>query len=323
MTNYNSQTDDDLLRGVLFRADARSSIDDPDGADELLALFLEGQLRGDDRVAFFQYLDTHPAVRAMVGQCVKHIGPCEVESPAAAAAARSIKSSHPDWIATGIQRVREFFAVLPRRGYAFAIATVLFIAVTSALWLNSQSPGNLHVAEMHERGGKSPAEYGLSPDRENRITIMGSGEEQAPDSMQDLLGTLPDDRESAELKEAYGFLHRKLLKQAQEAFIKATGQFPESYFAWLGRGIAFHLGKQADDLSQAEDAYRKAIKLHSHPDGARIGLAMVLSEQEGKVAEALAVWKQVDLQRQPAAQRVEIEREIARLENLASKARGE
>jgi hypothetical protein len=48
-----------------------------------------------------------------------------------------------------------------------------------------------------------------------------------------------------------------------------------------------------------------------------------LSEKKGKYAEALAEWKRVDLQRQPDAQRVEIEREIERLEKRASEARGE
>ena len=65
--NYEPLTDDAILRQVLYRANAtQENHAAADEADELLDLFLEGRLTGEDRDAFLRYLDTNPSARSAV-----------------------------------------------------------------------------------------------------------------------------------------------------------------------------------------------------------------------------------------------------------------
>lgn len=336
--NYNSQTDDELLRGVLYRADSVPG-DDTDDADELMALFLEGKLQGEDRTAFFRHLDTHSAARRAAGFAAKHVGHQPAAASARSHAAEALQPSNPVWMARAIDRVGQFLAALPRWGQslvdqamepshagagtmivgrhqaklAYAMAGMLLVATTGVLWFAWRSPSEMQLLAV--RGGPSLRDYDYSPDRTNATVRMGADEAESHSAMQALLDTAPVD-EREQLRKAYGFLDTKQSHQAQNAFAEIVAQHPQSYYARLGQGLAWFMGQQPEDFEKAESAFRQALELRGDSAAAREGLAMALTRQKGKTRQALAEWKKVEANRFSKAHREEIQREINRLEKL-------
>jgi tetratricopeptide (TPR) repeat protein len=285
--SYNFETDDELLRGVLYRADDSTSCEDTDEGDELVALFLEGQLKGDDRVAFFQYLDTHPKARQSLACGLQSIEHQAVSMPAGPSGVAAAQSEEPGWLASAQDRLRQFLSAGPQRSFAYGMAAVLLVGMTTMIWLTSQGP---HSARLAILSGPSPMDYGIAIDRANDMEIRGERKEFQPQVIQPLLDTIPNDNERQKLKSGYDHLVRNQFPDALSAFEDAKKSYATRYYAWVGEGIA-HLKNQK--LEAAEAAFREALKCHEHPNEAQIGLAMALERQGHE--DALAEWERVDL----------------------------
>jgi hypothetical protein len=327
--NYDSKTDDELLRGVLYRADDATLTEDSDEADELMALFMDGAMDGDDRAAFFQYLDTHPQARRAAALGAWHMDLHRGVVPTRPAASDAAHKYGRFALAAVGERFRQaLIGALPdrfrqstaraaahgiafgyRRQLAFATVGMLLVATTAALWI-AWRPSQTQLLAL--RGGFSPIDFGASPDLENAIAIKGADAAGESLNIQALLEDVPNSTERAHLSQAYTLLKNNQLTRAREEFARVIDENPQSYYAWLGQGTAYHLMQRAEDFQQAAISFHKASELRHQSDAAHIGLAMTLSRL-GQDTEALAEWRHVELKRLPKWQREAAAREISRL----------
>jgi len=112
-------------------------------------------------------------------------------------------------------------------------------------------------------------------------------------------------------------LNRGHVRLAMGELEKAHGDFqavlstqPDEPLAWLGQGLAYYM---QNDFASAEDAFRQCLKLEPENLAVRINLAMTLGEQ-GKLSDALEIWKSLLNAPLEESERRRIEREIEELE---------
>jgi tetratricopeptide (TPR) repeat protein len=124
-----------------------------------------------------------------------------------------------------------------------------------------------------------------------------------------LAQTGPADRE-ATLNRGHLLLSRGDVESARKLFQSAVERDAGDFFAWLGLGLAEYL---SNDFAAAEASLRRAAA-ESTPGSLapRLNLAMTL-EELGKADEAIAIWQSLLAQPLSEADRRQIERAIAQL----------
>jgi tetratricopeptide (TPR) repeat protein len=315
--NYDPLTDDELLAQVLCRADARSADGSthPDEMDELLGLFFEGKLTGEDCERILRFLDSDPHARTTAAAYLKVLpdeptdaaGPTPrapgglaqqghganeprlrlfEESPAENAPTATLARAdaiHDERRAAGGASANRR-SMLSRLALA---ASLLVVAGSVALlvWRSGRN-GDL-VAQR--AGYLTQYDYGLDGG-----TLRGSG---------------PGDGD-VELPEARG-IERGFalleLKRPADALLEFQADDAES---WLGRGIAFYMQLK---FSEAESAFVNALQRNPGLNAARLNLAMAIEQQTERSDDALAAWQKVDAQELPADLAARVEEHIRSL----------
>lgn len=98
--------------------------------------------------------------------------------------------------------------------------------------------------------------------------------------------------------------------EAQAEFEAAAARTPAEPLAWLGQGLAHYM---RNEFEAAEQSFRKCLELDTHHVVARINLAMTLEEQ-GRLADAHQMWRQVLRGPLPAPERERIRDYVDELE---------
>jgi tetratricopeptide (TPR) repeat protein len=284
--NYEPQTDDAILRQVLYRANAaQEDHAAADEADELLDLFLAGRLTGEDREAFLRYLDTNPSARTVVAASMQS---WEKEAPQTISIEASKRSAFP-----------------LRRFAGLALAASLLVATAVVVWRTGNERALLarnRVNNLTELG----YEFGGIAFRETTLPAENDRLEAALASLDQA------DQHDVNWRLNRGFILLRLSRpeDAQTAFQEALHDDPRNVDAWLGNGMAsFILAK----FNDAELAFRTCLELEPGSIHARINLAMTLTELD-RVDEALGEWRKVDRAGLSLDQQRAIEAEIQRLE---------
>jgi hypothetical protein len=344
--NYDPKTDDAILEGLLYRADARSAAEDDPDEEEMFALFAEGRLQGEDRDAFLRYLDTHPQMRRAVRAYAK-LSEAEALASVPAPCQPEMTPSHstpsaPSWLAAGIERVKRLTTKLPTftwprmgqtvqrdsagpgslalpayyRQIAFAMAAMLLVALTALLWFGGQpSNGPLTAFAFNF------PHYDLD---------KGPGDRQL--AIDTALAELDDKEAQRRLREGFSLVQSaatspEKVHQAHNLFqgvidssdrVRSPSADRQRYYGWIGKGLTYFV--MQEKFVEAADAFRQAIEIDSNSTDAQINLALALTQlaknDEAVIDDALRAWKKIDTRRLADGDRMHVEREIAALEAI-------
>jgi tetratricopeptide (TPR) repeat protein len=335
--NYQPQTDDEILRNLLYRTDVATPDDESDEADELFALLIDGKLDHHDRAHLLRCLDKNPMARQAVGLYLER--GAALPQPATVPSSRHIARASGLWerLAVGCKRLGEFShgilwpktqdsTVRPSRPHlseggasprvipyaaqtAMACAALLLVATVAVLWVAWRNTTGVPLLAM--RGGLNLMDLGYSPDPE-------LGGEKGDDlqhtlNVQSFLETVPEESARDQLREGFGLLSRNLAPEARAVFERVLQSDPDSYYGLLGQGMAYFM---ENEYESAETAFRSAVQNHPDLIGAKINLAMTLARL-GRDPEALSQWRRIPaglLDVLPSEQQQAAAAELERLE---------
>jgi Flp pilus assembly protein TadD len=112
-------------------------------------------------------------------------------------------------------------------------------------------------------------------------------------SASEFLTRAADDELEVILNRGHLYLAQGRYEQAEAEFQKATLRAPGDSWGWLGLGLVAYM---KDDFRKAEQAFRHSLELEPNNVAVKMNLAMALEEQK-RSAEALDLWKSLNLQR--------------------------
>lgn len=342
--DYQTETDDPLLRNLLELAEpGQSSEDVSHDADELFELFAQGQLAGEDREEFLQRLDADPPTRRAMSAYLNLL--------------HSEANSESETLTTRTTNARGWSSQV--RLSALALAACLLLAVGLSVWRGG--PAGVAERQAYDKAAALAASASYDEAQETIQAARAAGvestrlellaarvamhepkpfdsaeawslrsfdyqfdgalmmdaevdEEQVArlERASAVLDTVDPAEQLARLARARLLLRRNKPTEARDLFETILAGDPTHPAALMGLGVAnFMLGGK--QLDAAEASFRTFLKTQPDSFAGRLNLAMCLSEA-GKLSEAVAEWQKVDLSQLPPAERAAAEQAIADLE---------
>ncbi|MCA9240568.1 MAG: hypothetical protein KDA37_10225 [Planctomycetales bacterium] len=348
--NYQPETDDRLLRNLLLTSGANRQPPAPEHehAEELFELFLEGKLQGEDLEEFTAYLDANPKARAAASRYLEFLEEQPLEELPGQPHAMSREAAGGWWThaAKSVLGYAIAACVLISLGLVYwnignaELAENDVYSQAELLVHQSQFDAALELIEEANHSGVDSTRLQLLAARgamhqalpledasawslhamgygyDGAIAMDAPAEEGAGDltKANDLLNQADAADDRARLAKGWLLLKEYQAQDARAVFDALLQEGKQTDAALLGRASAsFILGGGA--FNDAARDYRAYLQGHPEDNTARINLAMSLAAAD-QPQQALAEWKQVDLNKLPKHARSEAEVAIEDLQSL-------
>ena len=331
----NDKYADDLLNNLLQQVDAAAQADPPNDHpdEEILAMFSEGELTGDERSVVVDHLAACVPCRKLVSQVL-----IAGQEDAVATIAPSRRSIFRQWLpvvlavaalvlvaialqffappagpqlaennvyeqasrllATGeFDDVRELVADAGQRGVSSGRLTSLDVQAIRRI------PDPLALAAA---GRLSDFGYGIGG-----VVAMGP-----PDSSVDLESTeqrleqVSSESFEAALNRGHVLLAMGNADEALIVFGQLVNDSTDEPLAWLGRGLANYM---RNDFAAAAVDFRESLRLEPNQVATRINLAMTLEELDD-IPGALQIWRELLAEPISEEEKQQIQQNITELE---------